>query len=148
MNPASTDGMIATAAGESQTTTFHDGGGVSVKPNSRVLLDAYESERRVELLKGEAVFTATPVPNRPLVVSTYIARASAVDATFRVALDGGMLVEVYDGQVDVAVPGRSAITLRKGNRYRVIEELSDSVVAQERGQEQEVVLGSMTRAKS
>jgi transmembrane sensor len=136
MNLATTDGMIATVAGESQTTTFDDGGVVSVKPNSRVLLDAYESERRLDLLKGEAVFTATPVPNRPpLVVSTYIARASAVDATFKVALDGGMVVEVYEGQVDVAVPGRSAITLKKGNRYRVIEELSDSVVAQERGQE-------------
>lgn len=143
---ATTDGTIATAAGESQTKTLRDGTVISVKPNSRVLLDAYESERRVDFVEGEAVFTAAPVPNSQLVVSTHFARVSTVDATFRVALDRGMTVEVYEGQVDVAVPGMRAVTVTKGKRFRVIAERSDSVVAQERGGE--VLLGSMTRATS
>jgi len=120
----------ATAASEAQTKTLPDGSVISLKPNSTVQLDAYESERRVHLSKGDAVFTAAPVANKPFVVSTLFARASTVGAMFRVALDRGMTVEVYDGEVDVAVPGMPAVTVKKGQRYRVIDERAGSVVAQ------------------
>jgi len=81
-------------------------------------------------LEGDAVFTAAPVANKPFVVSTLFARASTFGAMYRVALDRGMTVEVYDGEVDVAVPGMPAVTVKKGQRYRLIDERAGSIVAQ------------------
>ena len=130
---ADTSETIVTSANESRTKTLPDGSVVSVGAGSQVRLE--ERERRLQLLSGQVDVTATPNVDTPFVVETRLAQATTAGATFRVTLDESMLVQVFDGDVDVSVPGKPPTTVRKGNRYRVFPERSRSVVAYERSQD-------------
>lgn len=119
--PPSTSETIATSENESRIKMLEDGSVISLGANSQVHLDLQERERRLHLVKGRVDIAATRNMKRPFVVETRLARASTIGATFQVTDDINVIVEVHDGEVDVSAPGKPAMTVRKGNRYRVYE---------------------------
>ncbi len=91
---------VATGVGEQHSTVLPDHSIVELNTQSEIRVAFNSSERRVELLRGEAFFDVAKDPARPFVVYTDVATAKAVGTRFSVyrALTG-TIVTVAEGRV-------------------------------------------------
>jgi hypothetical protein len=116
------DGSVATEENENRVERLSDGSLVSLSSGSRMQFDFSAQRRIVSLQRGKAQFTVAKDPGRPFVVSTSLADVTALGTRFTVAVDTGLVVDVYEGAVQISAPrGTSAsgvvTTLRSGERF-------------------------------
>lgn len=98
-----------TAAGERRTVTLDDGSTVHLNVSSALSIDFTASERRVTLVKGDAVFAVSPDPSRSFRVEAGEVTATALGTEFLVRHDPAhVVVTVLDHRVSVAASERSA----------------------------------------
>jgi len=74
-----------TAAGEIREVVLADGSRVLLDAQSAIRSDLSGTERRVTLLRGRALFTVARDPQRPFVVATPEARATALGTRYEVS---------------------------------------------------------------
>jgi transmembrane sensor len=87
--------------------TLADGSSVDLNTGTAIALRFTGAERRVELLRGEAVFEVARDPGRPFVVAGGGVSVRAVGTIFVVRADeAGRPVGVAEGRVDVGIAGR------------------------------------------
>jgi transmembrane sensor len=93
----------ATAVGERSTTSFDDGTVAVLNTNTRLEVDYADTERRVTLRRGQALFDVAKDPMRPFVVVAGEQRITAVGTVFDVRYEGNAIeVTLVEGVVDVA----------------------------------------------
>lgn len=120
----------ATPVGGIASVPMADGSKVTLNTNSQIQVAVSDTERRVELKRGEAFFEVSKDPKRPFVVYAGSKRIVAVGTKFSVRRDANdVQVVVTEGKVRV-------------------EETSSAVEASRQGGSTEVVLtpGSIARA--
>lgn len=118
-----------TSPGERRTVQLSDGSTVELGPASAIALHFDADERRIELLRGLAYFTAAPrqgEERRPFVVQAASGTARALGTQFSVdRLPGSVEVVVVEHEVAVSVStgqGRPAeIVLSPGQSVRYAE---------------------------
>lgn len=82
-----------------------DGTAVELNRGAQIRVVFGESERLVELVRGEAGFTVTKDPARPFIVAAGGVRVRAVGTVFNVRFaPGAVEVVVAEGRVEVAAP--------------------------------------------
>ncbi|MFH6787134.1 MULTISPECIES: FecR family protein [Methylobacterium] len=87
--------------------TLADGSRIDLNTGTAIALRFTGTERRVELLRGEAAFEVAHDPGRPFVVEGGGVSVRAVGTVFVVRADeAGRPVDVAEGRVDVAIAGR------------------------------------------
>ena len=123
----------ATAIGQQKTISLSDSSSIQLNTDSRVQVMYSESSRGVRLLRGEALFSVTPSPNRPFEVYAAESVVRAVGTAFAVHLEGTKVdVTVTKGAVDVAetasvqtessrAPIKSVLAMRSLARVRAGE---------------------------
>ncbi len=93
--------------GDIAHATLDDGSRIDLNTDTALALRFTESERGIELLRGEAFFEVAPDAGRPFVVRGGGLRVRAVGTRFSVRAEGGDApVEVAEGRVEVAASGR------------------------------------------
>lgn len=100
-----------TLVGERSSIALPDGSELTMNTASRVRVAFTASERRVELLEGEALFDVARAPERPFVVLAGNRRITAVGTSFgvRLPVDGADLnVTMLEGHVIVDPVGWTA----------------------------------------
>lgn len=91
-----------TPVGGIASVPMSDGSKVTLNTDSRIRLALTETERRVELERGEAFFDVAKDPTRPFVVAAGAKRVIAVGTQFSVRRDGDdVRVFVTEGRVRV-----------------------------------------------
>lgn len=94
---------FATSIGERSTTTLEDGSIAVLNTNTRMEPAFSAAERRVVLLRGQALFDVSKDPARPFVVVAGERRITAVGTVFDVRYDGSDVeVTMVEGVVEVA----------------------------------------------
>jgi transmembrane sensor len=92
----------ATDIGERRSITLVDGSTVDLNARSRLRIEFSRSERRVELIEGQALFQVSKDKNRPFVVRSGDATVRAVGTQFDVYRKAtGTTVTVLEGRVAV-----------------------------------------------
>jgi transmembrane sensor len=93
----------ATAIGERSTTRFEDGSVAVLNTNTQLAVDFTGAERRVTLLRGQALFEVAKDPVRPFIVFAGEQRITAIGTVFDVRYEGDAVqVTLVEGVVDVA----------------------------------------------
>lgn len=106
------DPRYETATGETRIVRLDDGSRITLNTNSLVAVDYAAGERRVRLLRGEALFEVSKDPRRPFIVAHEGGRVRALGTTFVVRDDPQhMSVTLIEGRVEVT---RDAPDARKG----------------------------------
>jgi transmembrane sensor len=137
---AAINGTYGTAVGQQQTLSLPDGSSIQLNTDSQVQVSYADTVRKIRLLRGEALFSVTPDPQRPFAVFAAQGMVRAVGTAFSVRLKGSEVnVTVTQGVVDVidlGVPSgdstrlqaRQTTTFDSGSAVRslAIEELSAS----------------------
>ncbi len=91
-----------TVIGEQRTVALADGSTVFLNTDSAVQVQLSRHVRRIELSRGEALFTVSHDPNRPFEVHALQGVTTAVGTQFDVELTrGGAAVSVLEGTVTV-----------------------------------------------
>jgi transmembrane sensor len=109
--------------------TLADGSRIDLNTDTAIALRFSETERRVELLRGEAFFDVASDPRRPFVVRGDGLSVRAVGTRFVVRADSAEIpVAVIEGRVDVAASGRP-VRISAGEAVRRAEAESLSVTA-------------------
>jgi transmembrane sensor len=120
---------VTTEVGEQRVLTLEDGTRISLNTASRVVVRYDDTERRVELKAGEALFEVASQPTRPFVVAAGNRRIKALGTSFVVREDPGRLaVTLIEGKVAVSTDtGASArvgtppvATLAPGQRLTLV----------------------------
>ncbi len=138
-------GIITTGVGEQRVITLDDGSRISMNTATRLQVRYDESERRIVLKTGEALFEVTKSPERPFVVVVGKRHIHALGTSFIVRDDPQRLsVTLVEGKVAVnsAEDSEPASILVPGQRITFIREAPPSmdepsmetVVAWRRGQ--------------
>lgn len=113
----------ATGAGETRSVTLDDGSRVQLDARSAIALRYAADERRVILLRGEALFEVAPDRARPFVVEAAEGTVTARGTAFDVALTSdGARVTVTEHSVEVT----------SGDRGVLVEEGRQTVFARDR----------------
>jgi transmembrane sensor len=104
---------VANGVGEQRSAVLPDRSIVELNTQSEIRVAFTATERRVELVRGEAFFNVSKDPARPFIVATDLATAKAVGTHFSVyRTPTGTIVTVSEGRVLVrdtqAVAGSSA----------------------------------------
>lgn len=95
--------LYRTAVGERLTFTLPDGSVTTLNTNSELKVDYREGERRVKLLRGQALFQVAKNPNLPFRVYAGDRRITALGTEFDVRLEGARVkVSLIEGSVRVA----------------------------------------------
>ncbi|HEX3837183.1 MAG TPA: FecR domain-containing protein [Steroidobacteraceae bacterium] len=98
-----------TAIGAQRTVTLADGSTVLLNTDSDVRVRLSRRVRRIELARGEALFSVSHDPNRPFEVHALRGVTTAVGTQFDVELTGGgAAISVLEGTVTVGGSGRAA----------------------------------------
>ncbi|WP_031436832.1 FecR family protein [Methylobacter tundripaludum] len=101
-----------TAPGKQLTVVLNDGSRLTLNTDTALAVNLSDSQRSIELLRGEAYFQVSPDKNRPFIVSNGIAKARAVGTAFSVKkTDEDMQVIVSEGTVEVSAGKTDAPTL-------------------------------------
>jgi transmembrane sensor len=101
----------ATRIGEQRSLTLEDGSRIELNARSRIRIHFGETERRVELSEGQALFHVAKDPSRPFVVRTDDISIRAVGTQFDVNREhSGTTVTVIEGRVAVA-PQATAVVV-------------------------------------
>lgn len=91
--------------GEQKTVGLADGSELMLNTNTRVRVTLSETERAVELIKGEALFEVAKDPDRPFRVYTPHGVVKAIGTVFTVRVDDNAVeVVVEEGVVELAQP--------------------------------------------
>jgi transmembrane sensor len=91
-----------TVVGSVQAVPLKDGSDITLNTNSEVRVAVTDTERRVDLTRGEAFFHIAKDPKRPFVVRAGSSRVIAVGTQFSVRRDGDEVsVVVVEGRVRV-----------------------------------------------
>jgi len=93
--------VYETATGEQRSIPLTDGSLVSLNTRSGIRISFGETERRVELLAGEALFDVASDPDRPFVVIAAQTEIHAIGTAFNVyhRADKSLAVTVLEGRV-------------------------------------------------
>ena len=111
-----------TAEGEQETVTLPDGSRVHLNTDTAVVVAYGEAERRVGLLRGEALFEVSADPARPFRVTAAGGVVEAVGTAFVVRGGGAAAsVAVTEGRVRVTSPAedspaRATVLAARGQR--------------------------------
>lgn len=113
--------VFTTDIGEQQVVQLADGSTVRLDTGSQIQVRFARDERRIELERGQALFTVAHDADRPFVVSAGSARVTAVGTVFDVRRTGGdVRVTLVSGAVDVARAADAPPSrLRAGQQARV-----------------------------
>jgi transmembrane sensor len=104
--------------GELRRIALADGSTVMLNTASDMLVEFDEHQRRIALMRGEALFDVAPDPARPFVVLTEAMAVRAVGTAFDVRLGPShMYVTVTEGTVELRHP--LATSLPEGRRVTV-----------------------------
>ncbi len=104
-----------TATGEVRTIALEDGSQVALNALSAVSVDYSASERRIRLLRGEAVFTVAADASRPFSVAVGEGEARALGTVFAVReQEGGATVTVLESRVLVSYPQQAGMAEELG----------------------------------
>ena len=97
------NGTYATSIGQQKTIPLSDGSSVQLNTDSVVQVIYGDSARSIRLLRGEALFSVMPSPNRPFEVYAAGSVVRAVGTAFAIHLLDGSKVDVIvtKGAVDV-----------------------------------------------
>jgi transmembrane sensor len=99
--------LYATDVGERRSITLDDGSIVDLNARSRLRIKFSSTERRVDLLVGQALFQVAKDKHRPFIVSSGEATVRAVGTQFDVyRKDSGTTVTVLEGRVAVYTNGQ------------------------------------------
>lgn len=95
-----------TAIGEQSNVVLPDGSTSSLNTNTNLVVKYSNTERRIELTRGEALFEVKPDKTRPFVVVVDDVAVRAVGTAFNVMRDGdnGLEVLVSEGKVAIITP--------------------------------------------
>ncbi|MDV6331130.1 FecR family protein [Asticcacaulis sp. 201] len=108
-----------TRKGEIRRLPMSDGSIATINTESRIKIDMTDTQRRVDLISGEAWFKVAKNKERPFVVAAGMARVQAVGTAFSVnRRDGGAEVLVTEGTVKAWLDGadQQAVLLKAGDR--------------------------------
>jgi transmembrane sensor len=95
-------GIYTTDTGEQRTIALPDGSIIELNARSRIRLKFRDSERRVELLAGQALFSVAKDKHRPFIVASGDTQVRAVGTQFDVyKRRTGVTVTVVEGRVAV-----------------------------------------------
>ncbi len=110
-----------TATGERRNIALAAGLLVELNTQTSLAVRSASVGPRVELIEGEAAFTAKLPPSSPFTVVALDASTVATDASFDVRRDGdGVCVNCMAGQVEI-VQGSSHVRLRAGQQLSYTE---------------------------
>ncbi|HYG28420.1 MAG TPA: FecR domain-containing protein, partial [Caulobacteraceae bacterium] len=91
-----------TALGERRVVALEDGSRVELNTDSRIEVAYAEDQRRIVLLKGEALFEVAKDPSRPFVVMANGAEVRAIGTAFNIRLREKLVeLTVTEGVVSV-----------------------------------------------
>jgi len=100
--------IYGTEVGEQRSIALADGSTVKLDTNSRIRVKLSGSERRIELLEGQALFEVAHDATRPFRVHADAMTVTALGTVFDVRLDGANArVVLVQGKVRVEAPGGS-----------------------------------------
>jgi len=100
--------QYSTGIGEQRTVALADGSTVFLNTDSDVRVQLSRRVRRIELARGEALFSVSHDPSRPFEVHALQGVTTAVGTQFDVELTrGGAAISVLEGTVTVG--GRAAV---------------------------------------
>jgi transmembrane sensor len=108
-----------TSVGERRAISLEDGSTVELNTDSRVRVRLGKTERRLELLKGQAMFAVAHDASRPFIVTAGDTAVRAVGTKFEVYRTGGAVrVILTEGRVQVSRSGQTAkpVTMTAGER--------------------------------
>ena len=98
-----------TAVGETREVSLADGSIVTLNTDSAIAIAYDTGERRIRLLRGEALFTVAKDAGRPFTVETQGGTAEALGTAFTVRDDDdGATVAVVESRVAVRYPADAA----------------------------------------
>jgi transmembrane sensor len=124
VQPAHATSVYATTADGYQRVTLEDGSVLELNANSRARVDFLPTERRVQLVQGEAHFTVAKAPQRPFIVRAGDVAVRAVGTAFNVRIDDDEVeVLVTEGRVGVvnqAAPAAEAALPELGAGQRLV----------------------------
>ncbi|MCB4919578.1 FecR family protein [Brucella intermedia] len=108
-----------TAVGELQTLTLPDGSLAEMNSGTAIAVAYSSGERRIRVLKGEAVFTVSADAQRPFIVEAHGGTAAALGTVYAVREDSdGATVTVIESHVAIS-PDADAQPLRIGAGQRI-----------------------------
>jgi transmembrane sensor len=94
-----------TAIGEQRIVALADGTRMTLNTDSQIDVPAWQSERRIRLLRGEGYFEVAKDKSHPFVVETGAGDVVAVGTAFAVRKAGrGFSVALAEGKVRVTIP--------------------------------------------
>jgi len=118
-----------TAIGESQTVHLADGSQITLNTASSIRVTLTDSERRIELNRGEAFFEVAKDLSRPFVVGAGNKQVVAVGTAFSVRRDKDDLrVVVTEGKVAISSASSHSPTSRGGAGVRPLSAESPDMV--------------------
>lgn len=128
------DAVYATKVGEQRTVRLSDGSRVVLNTDTKIAVDYDRGERRVRLVRGEALFDVAKNPDRPFIVAAEGQEVRALGTSFVVRDEGNAIaVTLIEGKVAVT-PRKSAlkaeaarVVLAPGERVRVSDETAAKV---------------------
>lgn len=114
--------VVATGVGEQRVVQLADGSSVRLDTASAIRVRFVQGERRIELERGQALFTVARDPERPFIVDAGAAEVTAVGTVFDVRrLERAVRVTLVEGVVEVSAgPGAAASRMRAGEQARVM----------------------------
>lgn len=109
-----------TSVGDTREVRLDDGSVVTLNTASALEVLYATGERRIRLLKGEALIDVVPDPSRPFIVETESGTTRALGTVWNVAIDpSGVTATVLEGRVAVRSRGADeTVTLSVGQRIR------------------------------
>lgn len=111
---------FSTASGQLQRIELADGSLLTLNTDSAVDVDYSDGQRRIRLLKGEALFDVQPDKQRPFVVESDGVTAQAVGTRYLVRRYAqGLLVDVQQGIVEVKAKQRESLQLQPNQQLRI-----------------------------
>lgn len=113
--------LVSTAVGEQRVLQLADGSTVRLDTGSAIRVRLGADERRIELERGQALFTVSPDRTRPFVVEAGAAEVIAVGTVFDVRrMDAEVRVTLVEGEVDVVrAQGAPPARMRAGQQAHV-----------------------------
>jgi transmembrane sensor len=109
----------ATAIGQVQGLELADGSRVELNTDTRLAVKLGSAERRIHLVRGEALFSVAHDGTRPFLVTAGDVVVRATGTRFEVRhLDRRTQVILMQGTVNISVPGRPVANLEAGETWR------------------------------
>ncbi|ESQ92685.1 FecR family protein [Asticcacaulis benevestitus] len=119
-----------TRMGEIRRLPMSDGSIAAINTESSIKVDMTDTQRRIELVKGEVWFKVAKNKQRPFVVTAGVARVQAVGTAFSVKRrDGGAEILVTEGTVKAWMDGadQTAVLLHAGDRTFIGDKASPKI---------------------